>query len=42
MSTEDDDAIRTTVKNAGVDPATIGLTLVNKSIVDAEGSTGSS
>ncbi len=38
---EDDDAIRTTLQKAGVEPADIGLAVVNKSKVEVEGSTGS-
>lgn len=37
---EDDDAIRGTLGKAGVDAADIGLSVVNKSKVEAEGSTG--
>lgn len=37
---EDDDAIRSTLQKAGVEPADIRLDVVNKSKVDVEGSTG--
>ncbi len=37
---EDDDAIRSTLQKAGVNPTDIGLSVVNKARVEAEGSTG--